>query len=298
MAERILHTEEVVSGEKARWPFITSGADKYVQPTREGFSFYGWKYNGSIKRPSDYSSESNNPFGPITTDNTKIYAIWKREDVVVYITCNHSNISDEGDTDSDLTKISYWAESGGRAITDGVTLESVPLDSGQTAISFTDKGTSVVSNKNVKSIKVSSNTEQQQKYLKYRAKYNDKYSTTITITQDAAQEYYQNYATISVSVRENAEGVAIPYATLSNVRGVINCTITGKVDTHSFNIDLNGMSQNTLKCGNFSPLVQMSNLGYTLSDLGYNASQDTYIELISGSVQHGNRIDDSTCTPL
>ena len=134
--------------------------------------------------------------------------------------------------------------------------------------------------------------------MKYRAKYNDKYSTTITITQDAAQEYYQNYASLIINVRENAQGFAIPYATLSNIRGVINCTVTGKVDTHSFNIALDGLSLNTLKCGNFSPLVQMDDLGYTISDLRYNASQDTYIDLIYGSVQHGAIIDDSTCMPM
>ena len=180
MPETVLHTEQVVSGEKARWPFITSGADKYVQPSKQGRIFYGWKYSGNIKRPSDYSSEANNPFGPIT-GSTKIYAIW--EGINVYASYNH-NVPADGDTDTDLTKISYWAQTtGGTTITNGVTLESVPLDSGQSPIVFTDKGTSVVSNKNVKSIKGSANATTEQKYLKYKATYNGISSDVITITQ-------------------------------------------------------------------------------------------------------------------
>ena len=67
--------ESVLKGDKARWPWMT-GEGGYKQPTKEGYDFVGWKYNGTVYAPP--YTESENPFGPINS-TTEIFASWKKQ---------------------------------------------------------------------------------------------------------------------------------------------------------------------------------------------------------------------------
>ena len=161
----LLHTEQVREGEKAHWPFDSS----YNEPSRTGYLFEGWKYKNRTYTPQEYSSEANNPFGPITENNTDIFGVWDK--LTIHADSNHLTISGDGDTDADPTKLSYWISSdGGKMITQDVTLEEVAIDSGISKINFTDVGTSVVGNKNVATKKATANDSEDSKYYRFRAK--------------------------------------------------------------------------------------------------------------------------------
>lgn len=66
-------TEEVVKGENAIWPWMPD----YKQPTKSGYDFVGWEYNGTTYTPPFSGSPMASPFGPIN-GNAEIYAIWKK----------------------------------------------------------------------------------------------------------------------------------------------------------------------------------------------------------------------------
>ena len=191
MANKI-HTEIVKgNGKKARWPYDTTlpNAELYntvmenVKAQKQGSTFIGWKYNGTIYR-EPFDNESSNPFGPIT-QNANIFAVWDR--IEVFCQSNHGIIQGTGDEENDLTRITYWAQSAtGTIISDNVTLENVSLEPDETIITFEDRGTSVVNNKNVKTIKVDENTSPtNQRFLKIRACYNGIYSDVLIIKQGA-----------------------------------------------------------------------------------------------------------------
>lgn len=173
--ERVYYTESVSDGDKAKYPYKS----EYREPAKEGYDFAGWKYGDTTYKPPYV--EANNPFGPINED-TDIKAQWDK--LEVYADTNHTLISGTGDTDSDLTNLIYWGESeNGKMITNGVTIEDVPLDEGMLPIVFVDKGTSVVNNKNVKKIKVSANDVNITKYYRFKAKSGSMESNVIEIQQ-------------------------------------------------------------------------------------------------------------------
>lgn len=181
MAE--IYRENVVDGEKANYPY----EEVYEQPTKIGYLFYGWKFNNVIYKPQDYATPQQNPFGPIRSETT-ISAIWDK--ITVICECNHSIIAGEGDKDTDLTKITFYAVHSQGTITQSVTLEQMPIDSGQSPIIYTQVGIdSVVDGKNVRTIKVAENQNfSTQLYAKFRACYNPSgsqplYSEPIEIIQ-------------------------------------------------------------------------------------------------------------------
>lgn len=165
MAEIELHTETVIDGEKAKWPFETG----YSNPTKNGYLFDGWEYNGTTYKPP--YEEATNPFGPIT-ENTDIKAKWDK--LTIHADTNHTIISGNGDADDDLTKLMYWVSSdNGLMITNGVTIEDVPLDGdNMLPIIFDGAGsTAVVDNKNVKTVKVKENDINKPRYYRFKSKY-------------------------------------------------------------------------------------------------------------------------------
>lgn len=163
MAENVLHTETVTDGEKAKWPF----EEGYSNPTKAGYLFDGWKYKENTYKPPYV--EASNPFGPIT-ENTDIKAQWDK--LTIHADTNHTLISGDGDSDSDLTKLFYWVTSSkGDTITSGVTIEDVPLDTDMLPIVFEDKGTTVESNKNVKKLKAAVNDVNLSRYYRFKSKY-------------------------------------------------------------------------------------------------------------------------------
>ena len=164
----ILHNEKVIDGgNKARWPYTQD----YVEPTKDGYMFKGWKYDGQVYSPP-FNNESTNPFGPITQD-TVIRTVWDK--VSIFADVNHSIISGNGDTDTDLTKLYSWIKSeSGTVILNDIVLEEVPLDSGMQRISFEEKGSGVEDNKNVTKKKALPNTVNIPKYYRFKAK-TDKY---------------------------------------------------------------------------------------------------------------------------
>lgn len=183
----ILHTEKVLEGgNKARWPYT----NEYQQPTKEGYLFAGWEYNNMTYAPP-FNNESTNPFGPIT-DDTNIKAIWDK--IYVFCESNHLAIQGTGDTDSDKTKITYWAElesNRNAKIYDSVTLETVPLDSGVMPIQSQPDTppVTVVGNKNVYTMKVLANDDpNNQRFAKYRASYMNVKSEVVEIMQAANGE--------------------------------------------------------------------------------------------------------------
>ena len=167
MALKLLHNEQVrEGGNKAQWPFESS----YTDPVRTGYLFEGWKYKNRVYTPQEYSSQSNNPFGPITED-TDIFGVWDK--LTIHAATNHTFIGGDGDTDADPTKLSYWISSEkGKMITQDVVLEEVSLDSGMLKISFENVGTSVVDNKNVATKKAVANDSEDSRYYRFRAKTN------------------------------------------------------------------------------------------------------------------------------
>lgn len=93
MANKI-HTEIVKgNGKKARWPYDTTlpNAELYntimenVKAQKQGATFIGWKYNGTIYR-EPFNDESSNPFGPIT-QNANIFGVWDR--LTIHAKTNH-----------------------------------------------------------------------------------------------------------------------------------------------------------------------------------------------------------------
>ena len=90
MAEEILKEEDVIEGEKARWLYT----NEYNEPSKDGYSFEGWKYNDRIYYKSEYQNEQNNPFGPINNDST-ISAMWDK--MQIHADTNHTLISGDGD---------------------------------------------------------------------------------------------------------------------------------------------------------------------------------------------------------
>ena len=164
MAEFVYKTETVAEGEKVKWPF----EDDYTEPTKSGYLFDGWEFNGTTYQPPYV--ESSNPFGPISS-NTDIKAQWDK--LTIHADTNHTLISGDGDTDADPTKLSYWVSSDkGKMITSGVTIQDVPLDDDMLPIVFDGSGsTAVVDNKNVKTVKVKENDINKPRYYRFKSKY-------------------------------------------------------------------------------------------------------------------------------
>jgi len=90
----IYKTENVVKGEKAIWPWMFD----YKQPTKSGYDFVGWEYNGTTYEPPFRGSPMESPFGPIN-GNAEIYAIWKKSaySVEVSVPSDLNIIAKEGD---------------------------------------------------------------------------------------------------------------------------------------------------------------------------------------------------------
>lgn len=169
MAEVIFKEEEVIEGEKARWPYTSD----YAEPSKTGYSFEGWKYNGRIYNKSEYQNEQNNPFGPINGDTT-ISAMWDR--MLIKADVNHRLISGDGDTAPDLTKITGWLTgNSGRVIGDGVGIYDVPLESGKSPIQFRtiSSGIDNATHKFYVIKEAQANDTNQSKYYKFRAETNN-----------------------------------------------------------------------------------------------------------------------------
>lgn len=175
-------TELVDKGKYARYPYMKD----YVQPTKTGKIFVGWKYNNHVYTPTDYAIEKNNPFGPINGD-TNIYAVWEDEVLgVVKAGTNRTIIDAIGDSNDNPTKLYYWYEQASGNVTSGVTIEECSLDSGMTRIEFDEIGTPTTeNNKNLKKIKIRQNTTNEKRFYRFRAKYNNQYSEVVEITQAA-----------------------------------------------------------------------------------------------------------------
>lgn len=175
-------TELVDKGKYARYPYTKD----YVQPTKTGKTFVGWKYNNVVYKPTDYAIEANNPFGPINGD-TNIYAVWEDEVLgVVKAGTNRTIIDAIGDSNDNPTKLYYWYEQASGNVTSGVTIEECSLDSGMTRIEFDEIGTPTTeNNKNLKKIKIRQNTTNEKRFYRFRAKYNNQYSEVVEITQAA-----------------------------------------------------------------------------------------------------------------
>lgn len=177
MANKI-HTEIVKgNGKKARWPYDTTlpNAELYntvmenVKAQKQGSTFIGWKYNGTIYR-EPFDNESSNPFGPIT-QNANIFAVWDK--LTIHGDTNHSIIGGEGDSESDLTKLYTWITDGsGNVILDNIFIEEVPLDDGMQRIVFEDRGTAVENNRNITKKKAVANDVNIPKYYRFKAKTN------------------------------------------------------------------------------------------------------------------------------
>lgn len=169
MAEITTYCTEIVEdGEKAKW-VVNGISDKpYSEPTKTGYLFDGWKFDGTTYSPP-YNASSN-PFGPIT-EATDIKAVWDK--LNIYADTNHTLISGDGDSDTDLTKLYYWVQSvKGTKITSGVTIEDVALDEDELPIVFDGSGsTAVVDNKNVKTVKVAENNINKPRYYRFKSKY-------------------------------------------------------------------------------------------------------------------------------
>ena len=75
----IYKTEDVVKGENAIWPWMSD----YRQPTKNGYDFVGWEYNGTTYKPPFSGSPMASPFGPIN-GNAEVYAIWKKSAETYY----------------------------------------------------------------------------------------------------------------------------------------------------------------------------------------------------------------------
>lgn len=173
----IYKKEEVEEGGKARWPYETD----YEEPTKLGYIFEGWEFKGTVLVPP-FEDETKNPFGPIDSD-TDIKAKWDK--LTIHADTNHTLISGDGDTDSDLTKLSYWVSSDkGKMITSGVTIQNEPLDEDMLPIVFDGSGsTAIVDNKNVKTVKVKENDVNKSRYYRFKSIYSTLESETIEIEQ-------------------------------------------------------------------------------------------------------------------
>jgi len=169
MAEITTYCTEIVEdGEKAKWAVNGISDEPYSEPTKTGYLFDGWKFDGTTYSPP-YNASSN-PFGPIT-EATDIKAVWDK--LNIYADTNHTLISGDGDSDTDLTKLYYWVQSvKGTKITSGVTIEDVALDEDELPIVFDGSGsTAVVDNKNVKTVKVAENDINKPRYYRFKSKY-------------------------------------------------------------------------------------------------------------------------------
>ena len=210
MAEEVLHIEEVYDGDFATWPWKT-GDDGYKEPTLPGCVFVGWEFNGTVYRPP-YNA-SNNPFGEIYED-TDINAVFGTFDC--HADTNHSIIGGDGDSDEELTELIFWADSNGdTTITDGVTIEDVPLADGMLPIVFEDKGTSVINGKNVKKIKVIANDLDDNRYYRFKAVYQGLESSIVEIRQIGASQILLppfDYLTFTYSWGDN-DGIDLDSAT-------------------------------------------------------------------------------------
>jgi hypothetical protein len=179
--EEVYHIESVDDGEKAIWPWKTTGDDKYKEPKKDGYLFDGWKYDDKTYKPPYV--EADNPFGPIN-ENTDIKAQWDK--LNVYADTNHTLISGTGDADSDLTQLIFWAESeNGKIITDGLTIEDVtPADLDKINFEPKDETRESGNNgKNVKKLKALPNEINKTKYYRFKAKCGDMESSEIEIQQ-------------------------------------------------------------------------------------------------------------------
>lgn len=93
------HIEYVKEGQKARWPYDKNEhTEPYVEPSREGYVFIGWKFNDKEPFYPNTENESENPFGPINS-NTEIQGILDiPNEIVISVTPNISEIGSEGRT--------------------------------------------------------------------------------------------------------------------------------------------------------------------------------------------------------
>jgi hypothetical protein len=183
MEEKVLNTEEVLDGDYAVWPWKT-GEGGYEEPALPGCVFVGWEFNG-VTYPPPYN-KSSNPFGKIEEDDVKIVAKWNTFHCLV--DTNHSIVGFGGDSDSELTELKFWASSDEDGIiTEGVTIKTVQLADGMLPIVFDDRGTSVISGKNVKKIKVKANDKAEYRYYRFKAVYKGLESETIEIKQIAGR---------------------------------------------------------------------------------------------------------------
>lgn len=172
MAEEILLKEEdVIEGEKARWPY----ANDYNEPLKDGYYFYGWKYNNKIFHKTEYQNEQNNPFGPIIKD-TVIYAVWSKANVY----CNSDTLV--VDFNENYVNINYYALGDTFITSNEVTLTIVPSE---TTASYEIVSDTVSGNNRVCRIKINPNQTTETKTLTLYAEYKGIKSETVVITQTA-----------------------------------------------------------------------------------------------------------------
>lgn len=171
MAEEILKEEDVIEGKKARWPY----ANDYNEPLKDGYYFYGWKYNNKIFHKTEYQNEQNNPFGPITKD-TVIYAVWSKANVY----CNSDTLV--VDFNENYVNINYYAFGDTFITSNEVTLTIVPSE---TTASYEIVSDTVSGNNRVCRIKINPNQTTETKTLTLYAEYKGIKSETVVITQTA-----------------------------------------------------------------------------------------------------------------
>lgn len=105
-------------------------------------------------------------------------------DIKVFATSNKYLL--DGSSATTFT-IHYWATVNDVITTNGVTLESYPLDEGESAFTYTEVS-SGNDGKLYKTYRVSANNINHEKVAKFRAKYNNQYSNVITIKQSGVDQ--------------------------------------------------------------------------------------------------------------
>lgn len=238
-----LHKETVESGKNAVWPY-----DKgYKEPTKDGYLFDGWEFDGNIYEPP-FDNIETNPFGPINS-NTDIKVVWDK--LNIYAETNHTLISGDGDTDDNMSKFSYWVQSDkGKKITDNVTLEDVALNDDELPIVFDiNSSTSIVDGKNVKTVKVLENDINKPRFYRFKTKYNKESgmeSDTIEVKQVGKEQIILppfDYLTFTYSWKQD-DGRDLDSATFVRNSNIPIESVPGKKTLNDIYVGYGGIKDN------------------------------------------------------